>query len=96
MMSRVLPSVMDSAHKPAGAEALAKLWMNSILENAEFFRICLPANKDRKPFSAPGTQRGDIVFACEAPTQRTRKAEEIGTMLESQKIKAEFKAEHSG
>ena len=36
-----------------------------------------------------------MVFACEAPTPRTRKAEDIGTMLESQKIKAEFKAEHS-
>ena len=40
-------------------------------------------------------RKGDMVFACEAPTPRTRKAEEIGTMLESQKIKAEFKAEHS-
>ena len=53
------------------------------------------ADKDTETVLQLLVRKGDMVFACEAPTPRTRKAEEIGTMLESQKIKAEFKAEHS-
>ena len=40
-------------------------------------------------------RKGDKVFACEAPTPRTRKVEEIGKLIEEQKLKVDFKAESS-
>ena len=87
--------VMDGAHNPAGAEALGEALDEQYPGKRRIFVFASLADKDTETVLQLLVRKGDMVFACEAPTPRTRKAEEIGTMLESQKIKAEFKAEHS-
>lgn len=87
--------VMDGAHNPAGAEALGEALDEQYPGKRRIFVFASLADKDTETVLQLLVRKGDTVFACEAPTPRTRKAEEIGTMLESQKIKAEFKAEHS-
>ena len=86
---------MDGAHNPAGAEALGEALDEQYPGKRRIFVFASLADKDTETVLQLLVRKGDMVFACEAPTPRTRKAEEIGTMLESQKIKAEFKAEHS-
>ena len=53
------------------------------------------ADKDTETVIQLLIRKGDKVFACEAPTPRTRKPEEIGAMIKAQKIDAAFMAEPS-
>lgn len=87
--------VLDGAHNPAGAEALQEALQEQYPKNRRVLVFTSLADKDTETVIQMLVRKGDIVFACEAPTPRTRKPEEIGEMIEAQHIKAEFHEESS-
>ena len=87
--------VMDGAHNPAGAEALMEALEEQYPDKRRLFVFTSLADKDTETVVQLLIRKGDKVFACEAPTPRTRKPEEIGDMIKAQKIDAAFKAEPS-
>lgn len=87
--------VMDGAHNPAGAEALKEALEEQYPDRRRIFVFTSLADKDTETVIQLLMRKDDMVFACEAPTPRSRKAEEIGKLIEDQKLKVDFKAESS-
>lgn len=87
--------IMDGAHNPAGAEALMEALEEQYPDKRRLFVFTSLADKDTETVIQLLIRKGDKVFACEAPTSRTRKPEEIGAMIKAQKIDAAFMAEPS-
>lgn len=87
--------IMDGAHNPAGAEALMEALEEQYPDKRRLFVFTSLADKDTETVIQLLIRKGDKVFACEAPTPRTRKSEEIGAMIKAQKIDAAFMAEPS-
>ena len=87
--------IMDGAHNPAGAEALMEALEEQYPDKRRLFVFTSLADKDTETVIQLLIRKGDKVFACEAPTLRTRKPEEIGAMIKAQKIDAAFMAEPS-
>lgn len=87
--------IMDGAHNPAGAEALMEAMEEQYPDKRRLFVFTSLADKDTETVIQLLIRKGDKVFACEAPTHRTRKPEEIGAMIKAQKIDAAFMAEPS-
>lgn len=87
--------IMDGAHNPAGAEALMEALEEQYPDKRRLFVFTSLADKDTETVIQLLIRKGDKVFACEAPTHRTRKPEEIGAMIKAQKIDAAFMAEPS-
>lgn len=87
--------IMDGAHNPAGAEALMEALEEQYPDKRRLFVFTSLADKDTETVIQLLIRKGDKVFACEAPTPRTRKLEEIGAMIKAQKIDAAFMAEPS-
>ena len=87
--------IMDGAHNPAGAEALMEALEEQYPDKRRLFVFTSLADKDTETVIQLLIRKGDKVFACEAPTPRTRKPEEIGAMIKAQKIDAAFMAEPS-
>lgn len=87
--------VMDGAHNPAGAEALKEALEEQYPDQKRIFVFTSLADKDTETVIQLLMRKDDMVFACEAPTPRTRKPEEIGALIEEQKLKVDFKAEPS-
>ena len=87
--------VLDGAHNPAGAEALQEALQEQYPKNRRLLVFTSLADKDTETVIQMLVRKDDIVFACEAPTPRTRKTKEIGDMIEAQHIKAEFHEEPS-
>lgn len=87
--------VMDGAHNPAGAEALQEALLEQYPDKRRIFVFTSLEDKDTGTVIQLLMRKGDKVFACEAPTPRTRKVEEIGKLIEEQKLNVDFKAESS-
>lgn len=87
--------IMDGAHNPAGAEALMEALEEQYPDKRRLFVFTSLADKDTETVIQLLIRKGDKVFACEAPTPRTREPEEIGAMIKAQKIDAAFMAEPS-
>lgn len=87
--------IMDGAHNPAGAEALMEALEEQYPDKRRLFVFTSLADKDTETVIQLLIRKGDKVFACEAPTPRARKPEEIGAMIKAQKIDAAFMAEPS-
>ena len=87
--------VLDGAHNPAGAEALKEALEEQYPDKRRLIVFASLADKDTETVMQLLIRKGDIVFACEAPTPRTRKAEEIGQLMKEQKIEAECRTEGS-
>lgn len=87
--------IMDGAHNPAGAEALMEALEEQYPDKRRLFVFTSLADKDTETVIQLLIRKGDKVFACEVPTPRTRKPEEIGAMIKAQKIDAAFMAEPS-
>lgn len=85
--------VMDGAHNPAGAEALSEALEEQYPKKRRIFVFTSLADKDTQTVIQLLIRKGDMVFACPAPTPRTRKPEDIGKLIVEQHIAVDFKPE---
>lgn len=82
--------VLDGAHNPAGAEALKEALEEQYPEKRRVFVFTSLEDKDTETVIQLLMRKDDVVYACEAPTPRTRKPEEIGSLIEAQNLKVDF------
>lgn len=92
---RGIPVVLDGAHNPAGAEALKEALEEQYPDKRRVIVFTSLQDKDTETVIQLLVRKDDLVFACEAPTPRTRKPEEIESMIDAQKLKAPHKSEPS-
>lgn len=86
-----IPFVMDGAHNPAGAEALAEALNEHYPEKRRIFIFTSLKDKDTQTVMQTLIRKGDVVFLCEAPTPRTRTKEELEKMIHEQRIRADIR-----
>lgn len=92
---RGIPIVLDGAHNPAGAEALKEALEEQYPDKRRVMVFTSLQDKDTETVIQLLVRKDDLVFACEAPTPRTRRPEEIEAMIDAQKLKAAHKPEPS-
>lgn len=80
--------VMDGAHNPAGAEALKEALEEQYPDKRRVLVFTSLQDKDTETVIQLLIRKGDRVFLCEAPTPRTRKPEDIESMIKAQAIDA--------
>lgn len=90
-----VPVVLDGAHNPAGAEALKEALEEQYPDKRRVIVFTSLQDKDTETVIQLLVRKDDLVFACEAPTPRTRKPEEIEDMIDAQKLKAPHQSEPS-
>ncbi len=81
--------VLDGAHNAAGAEALQEALQEQYPDKRRIFVFTSLNDKDTETVIQMLIRKGDKVYACEAPTPRTRSTEEICRLIDQQKIAAE-------
>jgi len=83
--------VLDGAHNEAGAEALQEALREQYPDKRRIFVFSSLQDKTTETIIQMLVRKGDKVYACAAPTPRTRTPEEICEMIDRQKIRAEHK-----
>ena len=83
--------VLDGAHNEAGAEALQEALQEQYPDKRRIFVFSSLQDKTTETIIQMLVRKGDKVYACAAPTPRTRTPEEICEMIDRQKIRAEHK-----
>ena len=81
--------VLDGAHNAAGAEALQESLAEQYPDKRRIFIFSSLKDKETETVIQMLVRKGDKVFACPAPTERTRTPAEICDMIDAQKIKAD-------
>lgn len=81
--------VLDGAHNEAGAEALQEALAEQYPDKRRILVFSSLQDKTTETIIQMLVRKGDKVYACAAPTPRTRTPKEIREMIDRQKIKAE-------
>ncbi len=81
--------VIDGAHNASGAEALKEALEEQYPDKRRIIVFTSLKDKETETVIQMLVRKGDKVFACTAPTERTRTAAEICQMIDEQKIQAD-------
>lgn len=84
--------IIDGAHNAAGAEALAESLEEQYPDKRRIFIFSSLQDKETETVIQMLLRKGDKLYACEAPTERTRTAENICQIIDNQQIHAEHVA----